>query len=103
MSNYENGIIDFTTDDPQVYRCRWENKDLTVIYTGICEHCGKRTYEFENSNSDPRGPLGMRIPDPFVASEFDMKGRDVLVCWECGNNDAVTYEVALSIAKERWS
>ena len=68
---------------------------------GLCVLCKRMTYSSEQY-SDPRGPLGLRIYDPFIASEYNMVGPDVVACWGCADNDANLYRSALEKAKKFW-
>ncbi len=68
---------------------------------GRCIGCGKLTYWSEDY-TDPRGPLGLRVYSPFVASEYDMVGPNVAACWGCADNDADLYRAALAKAKKFW-
>ncbi len=68
---------------------------------GRCIGCGRMTYWSEDYQ-DPRGPLGLRVYSPMVASEYNMIGPDVVACWGCGQNDPDIYTKTLKRAKKFW-
>jgi len=69
---------------------------------GVCIGCGKQTYTAKDYE-DPRGPLGLMVYAPLIASEYGMSGPDVAACWGCTENDEHLYRIALQRAKGFWT
>jgi hypothetical protein len=93
--------IDFRRNDPQKVRT-WAGEDTFCIFVAPCIVCGARVYEMENGENDPRGPLGLHAPVELVASEYNMAGEDLVMCWGCGDNSR-KYTFGVGLAKARWS
>ena len=92
----------FTLSSPQVWYDDWRQRDRIMRYKGKCVVCGVRTYGFDDGEDDPRGVLGRRSAQEFVAEDYDFEGPDVPSCFEC-QNDYDRYNWGLTLAKRRWT
>lgn len=95
-------FLNFTlTDTPQQFHDSWRNTDRTMRWTGDCDQCGRRTYQFDDGENDPRGPLGDHAGDPFhladhlapdEAAEVERVGGVTLPACFCCTNDYDRYQ-----------
>jgi hypothetical protein len=93
--------IDFRKSGSQIVDMGFDGQQ-TVKYVGRCPVTGVRLYESTGSN-DPRGPLGIHAVTEFIAEEYGMEGPTLAASWIACNNDRRMYEVALEIAKRKWT
>lgn len=100
-SKSANEVLDFTIDGPQTYYCHWRKRERTMIFNGVCESCGKRTYAFTDGENDPRGPLGDHAAFNLEPSDYNAVGRPIVGCFSC-SNDQNAYLNLMSIAEEQW-
>lgn len=84
--------------------------NFVVVFLGTCPLCGcncfgrKDENEKHISDPDPRGIIGPNYAaSHFVASEYNFKGRDVLFCYHCKSDNAISYKKALEYSKQVWS
>lgn len=73
----------------------------TAKYIGKCPLTGIRLYDCPECN-DPRGPLGMHAAHDYIATEYDMTGPAMSVCWIVQNNSREQYKRGLAMAKKNW-
>jgi hypothetical protein len=87
---------------PQIWHDSWRNTDRMLRYTGDCVTCGRRTYQFDDGENDPRGVLGDRAGSHLHAEDYDSTGPDVPQCFDCAN-DYDRYNRGLKIAERKWT
>lgn len=91
----------------------WAHANALIRYAGGCVVCGRRTFQLSSDygkvwnkihwyDPDPRGAIPEGNCSHFlVASEYDMIGQDVPMCFACSNTRE-KYEQGLKIAREQW-
>lgn len=82
----------------------WRGGVIRVAhFMGKCVGCGIRTYAFEDGENDPRGFLGDHASDPLVATDYGYAGKDVPLCFSCGNDTEAKYKRGLLYAMKKWN
>jgi hypothetical protein len=93
--DFRKSVIEFTD--------YWRGGAVRVArYTGKCIVCGCRTFEFDDGENDPRGALGDRANSALIASEYGYTGKDVPMCFLCGNDTEAKYKRGLWRAMRKW-
>ena len=93
--------VQFTANEGLFDHSPWHKEPRHYRFTGRCVACGIRTYEFDDGENDPRGPLGDHANAGLIAEDYDMIGEEVPLCCIC-ESDYDRYNQALSIAKKQW-
>lgn len=74
-------------------------------YVGHCIVSANAVFRDVNDGGldpDPRGRIGIhQAAVTLSASEYGMKGEDVLMCYAC-NQERPRYELGVKLAKQKW-
>ena len=105
-----NNRLSWRTKKDQSFQSMGCGQTHTIKYMGACESCGRSVYshgcagarpchDTVNSDPDPRGAIP---PEHCIyryeAEEYDMKGRDIVVCYRCSENGD-KYRAIIAAAK----
>jgi hypothetical protein len=84
------------------YYNAWAGCTITFTPAGTCCNCGTMTWD-ASEPVDVRGPVGLRLADPFQPEEYNSTGPEVPCCWGCRNNDGATWQRAQRKAAAHWT
>jgi len=86
----------------RTFKGSWQN--VRAQFIGVCPLSGARLYEpVDGGSDDPRGPLGIHACFYYVASEYGMKGPDLVTSWIHTNDNVKEYNRGLALAKTQWT
>lgn len=100
--------LNFHITQDQVFFSQWEGRDIIARYSGKCVVCGRNVYsplgqDGRAYDPDPRGLfIQEHAAAHLVASEYNMAGPDVPMCFACSNIQS-EYHKGLAIARNQWS
>ena len=90
----------WTSARVQVWYDGWRHAWRVLRYMGACVVCGRRTYNFDDGENDPRGVLGDRAAQNVTHEDVDTlkENEYVPACFACMNEEP-KYREALEIAR----
>lgn len=90
----------WTASRAQLWYDSWRHAWRVLRFCGTCVVCGRRTYNFDDGENDPRGVLGDRAAQNVTHEDVDALAENeyVAACFPCMNEEP-KYRLALDIAR----